>query len=454
MYGFAMGAAMGWAAQEWATASLGDRRLNRRLIKVAQQLADKPTASIPGACGRWAETAGAYRMFSNERFDWRDVIEPHARSTMQRMAQESLVLCLQDTTELDFNGQTIEGLGPLSYEAQRGMYLHPTYAVSPQREPLGVLDAWMWAREPKDAQGKRAGITESLRWIEGYERLAERALELPSTRLVQVGDRESDILELMLRAQSLGWPVDLLVRSQHNRVLPDGALLWEQVQACDTLGEIEFTMGARPGHKARVVRQQLRVKRMRLGGDGDAGVPMTCLIASELSAPAGSKPVCWRLLTNREISSLEQTVELIDWYRARWEVETFFHVLKNACRVEALQLASMPRIERALALFMVVSWRIAHLMRLGRTCPDLPAELMFDPDEIKAAYVLNKKPLPEVPPTLNEMIRHVAMLGGFLARKGDGEPGVQTIWLGMQRLMDFASGVRYMRESHTNETCV
>ena len=93
-------------------------------------------------------------------------------------------------------------------------------------------------------------------------------------------------------------------------------------------------------------------------------------------------------------------------------------------------------------------------MRLGRTCPDLPAELMFDPDEIKAAYVLNKKPLPEVSPTLNEMIRHVAMLGGFLARKGDGEPGVQTIWLGMQRLMDFASGVRYMRESHTNETCV
>ena len=129
-------------------------------------------------------------------------------------------------------------------------------------------------------------------------------------------------------------------------------------------------------------------------------------------------------------------------------------MLKNACRVEALQLASMPRIERALALFMVVSWRIAHLMRLGRTCPDLPAELMFDPDEIKAAYVLNKKPLPEVSPTLNEMIRHVAMLGGFLARKGDGEPGVQTIWLGMQRLMDFASGVRYRRESHTDETCV
>ena len=275
---------MGWAEQEWATADLGDRRLNRRLIKVAQQLADKPTASIPGACGGWADTAGAYRMLSNDSFGWRDVIEPHARCTMQRMSQESLVLCLQDTTELDFNGQRINGLGPLSYEAQRGLYLHPTYAVSVQREPLGVLDAWMWAREPRDAQGVRGGITESVRWIEGYERLAERAQELPGTRLVQVGDRESDMLELMRRAQRLGWPVDLLVRSQHNRVLPDGQRLWDQVQACPSLGETEFTIAARPGRRARVVRQQLRLARVHLGGEGEAGVAMTCVIASEIAA--------------------------------------------------------------------------------------------------------------------------------------------------------------------------
>jgi Transposase DNA-binding len=177
---------MGWAEQELATAQLGDRRLTRRLIKVAQQLADKPEESIPGACGSWADTAGAYRLLSNDRFDWRDVLEPHTQCTVQRMAKESVALCLQDTTELDFNGQTIFGLGPLSYEAQRGMYLHPTYAVSTQREPLGLLDAWMWAREPKDAQGHRPGIIESVRWIEGYERLAERAAELPATRLVQV----------------------------------------------------------------------------------------------------------------------------------------------------------------------------------------------------------------------------------------------------------------------------
>jgi len=446
---------MSWAEEEFATVELGDKRLNKRLVKLAQQLAAKPTASIPGACGGWGDTAAAYRMLDNERCDWREIIETHGRCAVQRMAGLPVVLCLHDTTELDFNGQTIEGLGPLSYEAQRGMYLHPTYAVSTDREPLGVLDAWMWAREPRGADGQRGGVCESVRWIESYERLAERAGEIPETRLVQVGDRESDMLGLMRRAQGLGWPVDLLVRSQHNRRLPDGQLLWDAVQSSQVLGEIEFTMGARAGRRPRVVRQELRLKRVRLDHDDDSrAIEMSCLVASEVGAPADEKPVCWRLLTNRVVTTLEQAHELIEWYRARWEIEMFFHVLKTGCRVEALQLASLAKIERALALFMVVSWRIARLMRLGRTCPDLPASLMFAPDEIKAAYVLTNKPSPPAPPSLNEVVRRVAMLGGFLARKGDGEPGVKTIWIGLQRVMDFAAGVRFMRDSGDGVSCV
>ena len=445
---------MTWAEEEFSTVQLGDKRLNRRLIKLAEQLAAKPTQSIPAACGGWGDTAAAYRMLDNERCDWREIIEAHGRCAVQRMAGLAVVLCLHDTTELNFNGQTIQGLGPLSFEAQRGMYLHPTYAVSTDREPLGVLDAWMWAREPRDANGQRGGPCESTRWIESYERLAERAVDLPETRLVQVGDRESDILALMHRAASLGWPVDLLVRSQHNRRLPNGARLWDEVQASESLGEIEFTVGARAGRRARVVRQELRLKRVVVDRDATGAIEMTCLMASEVGAPSGNKPVCWRLLTNRQALTLEQARELIEWYRARWEIEMFFHVLKTGCRVEALQLASLPKIERALTLFMVVSWRIARLMRLGRTCPDLPASLMFDPDEIKAAYVLTNKPPPNAPPSLNDMVRRVAMLGGFLARKGDGEPGVKTIWIGLQRIMDFAAGVRFMRDPANGVSCV
>jgi hypothetical protein len=208
---------MGWADEEFRGIDLGDKRRDSRAIRLVERLAEQPTASIPGACNGWAETQAAYRFLAGEEYDWMDILEPHRQCTRARMAQHPVVLCLQDTTELDFNDQAIAGLGPLSYEAQRGMYLHPTYAVSPTREPLGVLDAWMWARELEATDGTRAGIKESVRWSEGYARVAELAAELPETRLVYVADRESDIRELMVRARDLGTPADWLLRSQHNR---------------------------------------------------------------------------------------------------------------------------------------------------------------------------------------------------------------------------------------------
>ena len=438
--------AASWAEAEFRDIDLGDRRLNRRAVLLAESLAKNPSASIPSACGGWAETAAAYRFLSQDRLEWHDILTPHWQCAAERMRACEVVLCIQDTTELDFDGKATAGLGPLSYEAQRGMYLHPTYAVTPAREPLGVLDAWMWAREPKGTDGKRAGLKESTRWIEGYERVAEQALEMPATRLVYVADREADILALMVKARDLGHPADWLIRSQHNRALPDGERLWHQVTAGEPLGEIRFTQAARQGQKAREVRQRIWAQRVELSDAVRGVVSATCIVARELAPPPGVKPIEWRLLSNCEIGDFEAAVQLIDWYRARWEIEMFFHVLKNGCRVEALQLASMERLERALALFMVVAWRIARLMRLGRTCPELDAQLLFEPDEWQAAYLLNRKEPPAMPPSLNEVVRLVARLGGFLARKGDGEPGVKTIWQGLQRVMDFAAGIKYARE--------
>lgn len=439
-----------WAMEEFGGAELGDGRLRQRLIKLAARFADKPTASIPGACADWAETQAAYRFFDQARADkrglgWQTVLAPHIAQTEARMRQHPVVLCLQDTTELDFNGQDILGLGPLSYEAQRGMYLHPTYVVTPEREPLGITDAWMWARHTKDGDGNRPGIRESLRWTEGYERIAETAQTMPGTRLVYVADREADILELMQRAHALGNPADWLIRSQHNRCLPDGGKLWAAVLAGPALGEIEFQMPARPGQAARTVRQQVFACPISLPAEQLGRMQVSCFIAREIDAPAGVKPVEWRLLTNRRAESFEAIVELIDWYRCRWEIETFFNVLKNGCRVEALQLGHLAKIELALTVYMVVSWRLARLVRLGRTHPELAATSLFTDEEWKGAYILAKKPVPKAPPTIREVIRQIAMLGGFLGRKNDGEPGVKTLWLGFQRVRDFVQGVKHMQ---------
>jgi hypothetical protein len=137
-----------WVDEKFETLDLDDPRRDRRAKELVKRFAGRPTASIPGACEGWAETIAAYRFLGNEHFDWRDMMQPHWDRTTARMGQLPVVLRIADTTELNFNGQDIEGGGPLCYEAQVGMYLHATYAVTPDREPLGVMNAWMWAREP------------------------------------------------------------------------------------------------------------------------------------------------------------------------------------------------------------------------------------------------------------------------------------------------------------------
>jgi hypothetical protein len=432
-----------WAEEEMGTAELGDARLSRRLVRLVERLAEQPSVSIPAACSGAAETKAAYRLLSHDAVGWSDILAPHLGRSLQRMGGEPVVLCLQDTTELDFNGQGIAGLGPLAYEAQRGMYLHATYAVSAQRVPLGVLDAWMWAREAKEPGTPRGGLLESVRWVEGYERLAELAGELPATRLICVGDRESDLLALLVKARDTGHAADYLLRCQHDRVLPEGGKLWNAVMQSTVLGRIRFEMPAGRGRKARAVEQELRAQRVRLADRAGGHVEVTCLIASEVDAPAGAKSVTWRLLTNRDAATLAEAVELVDWYRTRWEVELLFLTLKEGCRVEALQLSTVARIERALAVYLVVAWRIGLLMRLGRTCPDWDAERLFTREEWQAAWIVARKRPPDKTPTLRKALHMIAALGGFLGRKGDGEPGVKSLWIGLQRVASCIEGMRF-----------
>jgi hypothetical protein len=100
---------------------------------------------------------------------------------------------------------------------------------------------------------------------------------------------------------------------------------------------------------------------------------------------------------------------------------------------------------------MIIAWRVQMLMRLGRTCPDMDCEVMFERDEWQAAYIVAREPIPKQPLSLNTVVRLIASFGGFLGRKGDGEPGVKTIWTGLQRVMDFAAGIRAYK---AGEICV
>src|SRR5512143_2124617 len=358
---------------------LGDARRTRRRIRLVENLSAQPQGSIPVASGGWAETKAAYRLLDKPALEWRELLEVHTQRTRERMIGQPVVLCIQDSTELDFSTQPgIAGLGRLSYEAQHGMYVHPTLVVTPPGVALGVVDAWMWARAPKGA----ATFKESVRWLEGYGIVADLAETLPATRLVYVADREGDMRALMDAAARRGMPADWLVRAQHERKTAVGDKLWARLGASEPLGEIEFTLPAGPGRPSRWVGQTLYLQRVTLPArKGTPAVQVTARLAREEHPPAGEQAIEWRLLTNRSATTLEETVELIEWYRRRWLVEVFFRILKSGCRVEALQLGALERLERALVIYLIIAWRILQVVTWGRNCPDLPCEVVFDSEE-------------------------------------------------------------------------
>ena len=436
-------------AEELGEIDLGDVRLNRRARRVLSKLGEKPTLSIPSACGGWSETRAAYRLFDHAEVTAEKVLAPHTACTVERLRTHPRVLCIQDTSELDYTGKTdIQGTGPLNYETRRGLYLHPTLAVTPDRLCLGLLDVYSWARAPgslgQDKDPSRAlEEKESVRWVDGYQRVNELGESLTATDLTYIADREGDIYDLFVEAPCPESAADWLVRAQHDRALADGNTLRQRLTETAVLAEMDFDQPGGNARTARTVHQQLKTARVTLKAPSrpDRVLPdveVTAILATEPHPPAGEAPVEWLLLTNLPVNTPEQAIEKLQWYLCRWQIEIFFRILKSGCRIEELQLEKLERLEPALALYMIIAWRVLFLTMLGRECPEMPCDVVFDTAEWQAVYlVTQRQPPPETPPSLDQMVRMVAGLGGFLNRKCDGFPGPQTLWIGLQRAADF-----------------
>lgn len=163
--------------------------------------------------------------------------------------------------------------------------------------------------------------------------------------------------------------------------------------------------------------------------------------AEEENPPQGETPVSCLLITPLPVTTFPQAVQLVKGYSYRWLIEQYHFVLKSGCRIEELPLEEAERIERALATYCIVAWRLLWLTYEARENPDAPGDRVLETQEWEALYgTIHKSPLvPAEPPKLREAVRWIAQLGGFLGRKGDGEPGVKTIWQGMRRWQDIAA---------------
>ena len=459
-----------WAEAELGGAPLGDRRLAQRLVDSATRLAQQPAKTFSEvAKGDWAAVKGFYRLIDkpdDSAVTMDNILRPHRERTVRRMKAHDTVLCIQDGTDLNYSGRPgCDGLGVVGTNQtgaqSEGLHLHSTLAATTDGIPLGVLLAQCTAQEPKSEEDDRRSTAvpieekKTFAWIKGLRDCAELAGQMPETRLVSVMDREADFFELF-DEQRKDPRVELLVRAKYNRGTIEGPKLFDAVEQTEVRGRLAIRVGrqsarpkkskqkARPARPGRIATVTLRYKRVELRPPDYLRdlepVALWVIQAVEEEPPAGAKPIRWFLLTTLSIGSVEDAETYLRWYSLRWRIEDWHRVLKTGCRIEELAHRTAERLRRALAIYMVIAWRVMLMTLLGREQPELPAELLFSDLELEVLGAFAEQRRKPRPRHLDEAVRLAAQLGGYLARNSDPPPGHQLVWKGVTALQMMCVG--------------
>ncbi|NEQ87497.1 MAG: IS4 family transposase, partial [Moorea sp. SIO2I5] len=384
------------------------------------------------------------------------IASAHQRRTLERVKLESIVIAIQDTTELNFTHHPGKrGMGYLDNAKARGLKIHSVFCSTTNGVPNGVLHQQVWARDiaelGKKHQRHKKPISEkeSQRWLTALD--ASQSLIRDQITVVTVADREADIYELFMLPRRPS--SEFLIRAMHNRTVKPTSeeqqlqRLEQAIGKVMPCGQLTIELRRNPERLPRQATRRLRTTTIELQPPAThhererlQPIRLQVIKAEEENPPPGVKPVRWLLLTTLEVTCFEDVVQCLRWYSYRWLIERYHYVLKSGCRLEQLQLETADRIHRALATYTIVAWRLLWITYLALTHPDTPGDTVLETHEWQALYctIHQTHSPPEVPPNLRTCVRWIAQLGGFLARNKDGEPGVKTQWPGLRRKLDYA----------------
>jgi hypothetical protein len=448
-------------ASEFDGIDLGDKRLNKRAEKLLNAMCSSPGRTIPQNFQTWGEIKSCYRFLSNAKVTPLKIFKPHRAKVLERIQEHPVILCPTDTTSINLTSKnSMEGKGSIGKNID-GLWLHPIMAVTPERLNLGLININFYTRDLQETKIHRNNLPierkESIRWLSGYQKVDDLAKENPKTKFVYIADREADISELIneaLKSKSENESyADILIRSKHDRLLDEfeedsgeQLKIKKKLESMPALGEISFFLPRTHDRKARHVTQELKsttvvFKFHEKSKKHASTLSINIVMAKEtLKSAKGEDPLTWILLTTLTIEDFADACKIIEYYLCRWEIEIFFKVLKSGCKVEERQLHSISKMENLIVYFMIISWRIMYVIMIGRSCPEMSCDVVFEEAEWKSVYkILNKKAeIPLKPPKLQEFIVMIASLGGYVEFKNGPPPGVTVMWRGMLRMHDFS----------------
>lgn len=446
-------------SDEFDGADLGDSRLNKRLIKTAELLNCHPAYCINAAVEDWNTKKSIYRFFDNDKCSADKILSPHFNQTKKRMKGWDFVYSIQDTSFLEFNKHTAtSGLGSIGRYGDmdnhiQGLVSHSSFAVSCTGLPLGLQSFEVWARPEEGYKNDKSEdenrIKESNKWLKHLNIAKEFYND--SSKMIYVADRESDFFEVFDCIKKLN--IHAVIRSKHNRYVKGVGLndLCRSLDKEEPAGTIIIENVKNKKKKKRSATAVVKFTNVKIEVPGNCqqrypfGLDINVVEVKEENPPEGEKALYWRLLTTLDVSDLDSARQIIKHYKMRWNIESYFKVLKSGCKVEDCRLESADRIIRYASVMAVIAWRLYWMVHVSRLSPKAFWGLVLTKLEYHTLWVrinrkeimdktLPKKPPPDMHWSVRDCIRHIARLGGFNGRKSDGEPGMISIWTGWMQI--------------------
>jgi hypothetical protein len=446
-----------WAQEEFGGVKFGDARCSKRLEHIATGLAERPGNSLPQAFPCGADLKAAYRFFANDKVSYEKIKEAHQRRTREECGQPGEYLLVEDTTTLDFTShKAARGLGRIGDDRGRGLFLHSNLAARveswnkrnvPEVTLVGLFGQKCWARKEKSGKEKskarrRRQKRESERWAEAIQ-----ASEGPpaGSRWIYVADRESDIYEVFLKCKDRS--TDFVVRATQPRVLEEGGgSVLSAVSRSPAKGRYEVELRSRPGSPARTAVVEVRalgavLRPPRLLGGGVPAAGVGIVEAREICVPEGTGGIHWFLVTTLPVGTFEEATKAIGVYTRRWLIEEYHKALKTGTRIERSQLEEAERVKNLLGVLVVVAVELLNMKLLAVARPEEAIE-ESEIGEEGLKILESRIGKPGDGWTNRTLYTAIARLGGFLGRRGDGNPGWTVIWRGRRRLVEMIEGYR------------
>ena len=407
-----------------------------------------------------AEQIGYYRFLENESVTVSELVQSIAEHCQQNVAERH-ILAISDSSEINLQSHRgrlkSEGLGVVGNNTDVGFYIHPTLMLDSESGfPLGLSSIQFWTRDlehqnKEERNYKKLPIEEkeSYKWLASAEK-SQRCCVAGGARMVtHIGDRESDIYE--------EWATipdqynHLLVRVRQDRRLfnqEKSLYSYLKQQPCEGTYTIDVPGDKRIPRQARKAWVTVRFGRVKIrrpkllkAFDYPESVTLYAVEVEEIFPPAGQEPIHWRLLTTHDLLSLEQALQVIEWYKWRWRIEQLFATLKKAgLNLEATQLESPRAIHKLTILALSVAVRTLQMVE-GRDNCELSASVTFDDEQQQCLSEISpsfqgrtrKQQNPYPPASLPWATWLIARLGGWSGYSSQRPPGMPTLVHGLKR---------------------